>query len=624
MKVQGTTVTTTSVLFPLSFKFQIYLHSGNYNLVTKMKIMTGAKLVVDDNSTLIANKDLIVYKEFNDQSKLSPLYPVNKSEGEFIIKGDATINSAFGGKIQTSNDKKNDANLNINTSALSVTSKEAYNTDAIGAFFGKVEGKYPVTEHGIINLNTNDNTSFNNLEKTIYYSLNTDDFFIKATNLGEYKIIFHLNGGTIDGSTNDVEQTYKIAKESTTIRGISLADPVKKYNQFDGWFLSDNITPAIGQTVYKGQTLDLYAHYSLANYNINYMVVYDDDEGKIFDSSHFKPTFNYDELDLTLEMPVDPEYHFYGWYINNDLTNTVNKITKEMGYQDINLYGVFSKSIVCKVTFDANGHPDYFKDLESFNILTSDSKNVKLPTSLYNEVSTKEYYLEGFVDQDEKIFVPETYGTFSKDSLVLKAKWVLKNSVTYYDRHGNATGDVDYFYKTQNIHFRSEDSLTNIEKTYEDNSNKNVHKSFTFNGFTDSLNGDKKYDFDSFSDTVMGDFNFKVYPAYSVISKYLLSFSIHAKIDLKKDGSYNLSYLDLNHSLSGNKGGGEDYIEPGTLVTFTANAQSYLYLFKDTYFNWAINGVTSFIEGTSSGNTKNATVVKFLMPANSVSITFKS
>lgn len=444
MKVQGTTVTTTSVLFPLSFKYQIYLHSGNYNLVTKMKIMTGAKLVVDDNSTLIANKDLIVYSKFNDQSKISPLYPADKSEGEFIIKGDATINAAFGGKIQTSNKKENDANLNVNTSTLSVTSKEAYNTDSIGAFFGKVEGKYPVTETGKINLNTNGNTSINNLEKTIYYSLYTDNFFIKATNLGEYKMIFHLNGGTIDGSTNDIEQTYKIAKESTTIRGISLADPVKKYYQFDGWFIDDT-KPAIGQTVYKGDILHLYAHYSFANYHINYMVAYDDEEGKLFDTSSFKDTFNYEELDLALETPVDPEYHFYGWYVNNDLTNTIDKITQEMGYQDINLYGVFSKSIVCKVTFDANGHPDYFNNLESFNILTSDPKNVKLPTSICDEDKTKEYYLDGFEDQNGKIFNSETYGDFSSDSLILKARWAYKSKITYFDKDSKDLGYSEYY-----------------------------------------------------------------------------------------------------------------------------------------------------------------------------------
>lgn len=467
MKVQGTTVTTTSVLFPLSFKFHVYLHSGNYNLVTKMKIMTGAKLVVDDNSTLIANKDLIVYKEFNDQSKISPLYPA-KDEGEFIIKGDATINSAFGGKIQTSNDKKNDANLNVNTGTLSVTSKEAYNTDSIGAFFGKVEGKYPVTETGKINLNTNGNTSINNLEKTIYYSLNTDNFFIKATNLGEYKMIFHLNGGTVNGFTNDIEQTYKIAKESTTIRGISLADPVKKYYQFDGWFIDDK-TPAIGQTVSKGQIIHLYAHYSLANYNINYMVVYDDEEGKIFDSSHFKQTFNYDELDLALEIPVDPEYHFYGRYINNDLTNSIDKITKEMGYRDINLYGVFSKSVVCKVSFDANGHPDYFNDLESFNILTSDPKNVKLPVSLYDEDPTKEYFLEGFEYEKNKIFDPETYGAFTSDTLVLKAKWGNKFTITYNvcksinnnGKHGELMGQtLDYIKPGADVQLRNESSFT--------------------------------------------------------------------------------------------------------------------------------------------------------------------
>lgn len=560
MKVQGTTVTTTSVLFPLSFKFHVYLHSGNYNLVTKMKIMTGAKLVVDDNSTLIANKDLIVYKEFNDQSKISPLYPA-KDEGEFIIKGDATINSAFGGKIQTSNDKKNDANLNVNTSTLSVTSKEAYNTDSIGAFFGKVEGKYPVTETGKINLNTNGNTSINNLEKTIYYSLYTDNFFIKATNLGEYKMIFHLNGGTIDGSTNDIEQTYKIAKESTTIRGISLADPVKKYYQFDGWFIDDT-KPAIGQTVYKGDTLHLYAHYSFANYHINYMVVYDDEEGKLFDTSSFKDTFNYKELDLALETPVDPEYHFYGWYVNNDLTNTIDKITQEMGYQDINLYGVFSKSVVCKVTFDANGHPDYFNNLESFNILTSDPKNVKLPTSQYDDDDpTKEYYLIGWEDENGKLFNKETYA-FKNETLLLKAKWGNKFTLKYVDRNSQQIGNIEYYKSGSSAFIKGSSEIGEENAVVEDVDPKKYKIVYTISSWTDMNNNVVNF-YDNYvinKDTVLkAKYSTKNYIYLSIsneswsLGKYQVvnSAILNGSIDILSDGAYVCNTDSIKFNIEG-------------------------------------------------------------------------
>lgn len=606
MKVQGTTVTTTSVLFPLSFKFHVYLHSGNYNLVTKMKIMTGAKLVVDDNSTLIANKDLIVYKEFNDQSKISPLYP-NKGEGEFIIKGDAMINSPFGGKIITTNDKENDANLNVNTSTLSVTSKEAYNTSTFNAFIGKVEGDYPVTEPGIINLNTNGSTSFNNLEKTIYYSLKTDNFFVKATNLGEYKMIFHLKGGTIDGTTNDIEQTYKIAKDSTTIRGISLADPVKKYYRFDGWFIDDDDTkPAIGQTVSKGQTIHLYAHYSLANYHINYMVVYDDEEGKIFDSSHFKQTFNYNELDWTLETPVDPEYHFYGWYVNNDLTNTVVKITKEMGYQDINLYGVFSKSVVCKVSFDANGHPDYFNDLESSNILTSDPKNVKLPTSLYDDDPTKEYYLIGFEDEKGNLFDPNTYGTFTSDVLVLKAKWGNKFTITYNvcksinnnGKHSELTSQVhDYIKPGEDIQLRNESSFaddfgaSNVDE--EDFKTEYVLRSWESEG--------KSYNLNETYQNVHSDLRFN--GVYSKSIKYKLTIIIEgSNMDSRKGKSVTITSNSFGELVYKVPNKNEDinevfYVELGDSINFKMDKKPD---WKLTIY-WKISGGIN-----KSGNTDNA------------------
>lgn len=622
MKVQGTTVTTTSVLFPLSFKFHVYLHSGNYNLVTKMKIMTGAKFVVDDNSTLIANKDLIVYKEFNDQSKISPLYPA-KDEGEFIIKGDATINSAFGGKIQTSNDKKNDANLNVNTSTLSVTSKEAYNTDSIGAFFGKVEGKYPVTETGKINLNTNGNTSINNLEKTIYYSLNTDNFFIKATNLGEYKMIFHLNGGTIDGSTNDIEQTYKIAKESTTIRGISLADPVKKYYQFDGWFIDDT-KPAIGQTVYKGDTLHLYAHYSFANYHINYMVVYDDEEGKLFDTSSFKDTFNYKELDLALETPVEPEYHFYGWYVNNDLTNTIDKITQEMGYQDINLYGVFSKSVVCKVTFDANGHPDYFNNLESFNIATSDPKKVKLPTSIYDEDKTKEYYLDGFEDQNGNTFVPEKYGTFTSDSVVLKARWANKTEIKYFDRSNNYLGYSEYYKNGTETYLQTDTSYFNkdVMTDYlvipsDSNTNPEFKKYYAFSGWKVNnvlVSSSETYVVGDTNVNAIADYGteFRTYYKVSILVKK----TTIANPKIGKKLTISTSEFSKEYSINSSK-----------------NVEHILYVFVNDSVEISFQGYSALwdsaprkIEGaySDSDDGRQDTDRKLIMPAGSLMITYNA
>lgn len=431
LKVSNQTVSTKNVFFPYSFKFQTYLHNGNYNLSTKMKIMTGSTFAVDDNSTLTINNELVVYSKFEDKSKVPPNYPKEKEEGKFIINGDSVINSAFAGKINTSNTKTNDANLSVNTSNFSITSKEGNNNSKMAIITGNIDNPYDVSENGTIYLNNNGSTGYAGLEKTIYYSLYADNFFVKASNLGEYKLIFNLEGGTIEGSSAKIEKVYKIAKDSTILRGISIEDPFKKYYKFDGRYLADG-TPAIGQTVKKGQTLELYAHYSLANYNINYMIVYDDDENKQYDASHFIQTFNHDDLDLVLPVPVDPEYNFYGWYIGNDLTNTISKITLEMGYQDINLYGVFSKSKICKVSFDANGHPDYFDNLESFNIATSDPNKVKLPTSLNADKDpTKEYYLVGWEDPNGKIFKSDTYGAFESEALVLKAKWGNKFTVTY-------------------------------------------------------------------------------------------------------------------------------------------------------------------------------------------------
>ncbi len=103
LSVMGKTISidTSKVLLPINWKFDISLNNGSYTFGTKMKLMTGAKIVVNDDATLDVNSEFIVYSSFTDNCPLGYQYP-KKNAAEFIVNGTANINNSFGGKIKTS------------------------------------------------------------------------------------------------------------------------------------------------------------------------------------------------------------------------------------------------------------------------------------------------------------------------------------------------------------------------------------------------------------------------------------------------------------------------------------------------------------------------------------------
>lgn len=566
MKVASATVSTQDVLFPFSFKFHVYLHNGDYNLDTKMKLMTGAKLVVDDGASLNINSEFTIYHEFSDRSEIGPLYP-NKSEGEFIVKGDVNLNSTFAGNIKTINDKANDCYVYANAQNYSINSKEGSNTRKFNAYVGNITNQYTINEVGNIYLSDNGTISYNGLAKNnVYFSMNTDDFFIKAENLSNYTLEFNLEGGSIDGSAPSFTREYKMAKDSMVLKGFSVGEPYKKYYKFDGWFLADG-TSAIGYTIKKGETLKLYAHYSLANFSINYFIEYDDDENKRYDTSAFKTTFNYDELDLDLPIPTDPGYSFYGWFLNEDLNNTISKITREIGYQDINLYGVFSDSTICKVTFDSNGHDDYFENLHSFNIVTSNPTKVEIPKSLYDYEPTKEYYLIGWEDENGKLFNNETYGALKNETLLLKAKWGNKFTLKYADRNNKQIGDIEYYKAGASAFIRGASEIGEENAIVEDIDPEKYKVAYTVIAWEDSDNNIVNF-YDNYviqQDTVLkGKYDFKNYIYFSIVKNeswlggvtlydVLQSAILNDSVDLLSGGAYVCNTDSIKFSIEGSR-----------------------------------------------------------------------
>lgn len=469
-------VNTQNVLFPISYKYDISLYDGSYTFTTPIKVMNGARLLVDETASLNVNSDFIVYsKEFND-GKGAFKYPI-KPNAELIVNGSITYNKSNGGLTQTLSTKSDYSYIYENSSNLSVTSKEG--TGSVTSFTTSCEMK----ETAQAKLETASGISVSNIETSVYISEKNTDYFAKASNLGKYTINYHLNGGTVDGETvtdDVITKEYPILKDKPkTLIDYALSSPKKKFYSFSGWRLvSSTGESASGQVVRDGYMLDVYASYELKTYSITYNVLYAEGLEMSDKYQNLNPTsFTMEDLKpLTISKPTDGDLNFYGWYFNNDTSKEILQITKDMegiGYDDITLSGYFSDKTMCAVTFDANGHNDYFKNLSSFNMVTDDPTKVTLPESLYDYVPTKEYYLIGWEDSNGNIFngntLPDTYGEFGSETLTLKAKRGNKFKVLYNvcktiinnNKYGEIKGQVIDYIKPGNLLLRNESSFEN-------------------------------------------------------------------------------------------------------------------------------------------------------------------
>ncbi len=93
--VLGTKVIDTkSVLFPISYKYDISFYSGTYNFVTPIKLLNGSKLFIDSTANLNVNADFIIYsQDFNDAGFSGIKYP-EKSHAQLTANGSITYNKA--------------------------------------------------------------------------------------------------------------------------------------------------------------------------------------------------------------------------------------------------------------------------------------------------------------------------------------------------------------------------------------------------------------------------------------------------------------------------------------------------------------------------------------------------
>lgn len=111
-------ISTSDVLFPVSWKYDISLENGDYVFDTQMKFLPGSSIVVN-NAALNIKSRCVFYNGGMDDKKSGGCFPYAKNQkaADFLIKdASASINNSFGGFV---NGQANDQSmLTVNTQSL--------------------------------------------------------------------------------------------------------------------------------------------------------------------------------------------------------------------------------------------------------------------------------------------------------------------------------------------------------------------------------------------------------------------------------------------------------------------------------------------------------------------------
>ena len=117
-------ISTSDVLFPVSWKYDISLENGDYVFDTQMKFLPGSSLAIN-NGNLKINSGCVFYNADMDDKKEGGNFPYAKSQkaAKFLAKDSAvTINNSFGGFVD--GEANRESSLIIYSTSLTYTVTE--------------------------------------------------------------------------------------------------------------------------------------------------------------------------------------------------------------------------------------------------------------------------------------------------------------------------------------------------------------------------------------------------------------------------------------------------------------------------------------------------------------------
>ncbi len=613
------TISTEDVLFPLSYRLNLNFYSGVYNINTKCKLMTGSNFHSDYSSTMNFNKDFIIYKSYSDPDG-NPKYPT-KDRARFIINGNTNISGAFGGLVETTNDKET-MYLNISSKTLSVTSIEGHGSSTIitNDFTKYDQPDLTQVARGEVLSSDKETHPVTNFESTIYTSSNYS-YFVKANDLGSYTIKYYN-----DDKTLYKEVSYPIFKgETISLNGLSIEEPTKRFYKFEGWKitsnsdLTTNLKDPNGFEVKENNTYYAIASYSLATYSISFNYEFLDCKESELVNDNNVLSFTKNDLPLTLKKASNKGTYFNGWYINKDYNNSyliIDESINDVGYKDLELTCQFTNSKTYTIKFIDNTYSDKYSSgaLNTQKVSNINDINIPYPINC-NENPNFNMYFEGFYDQNDNKLDENYVFNDQDDVIIFTAKWSNKDILTYLDNNGKEIAK-DYYKKGSQVTLKGINEFDNSDYTNpkDETSGADKHTYYTLSGYSTTKNGSKVYDLGS----NISNFNsMNLYPYYEYYSTYLLECNIDAS-NLINDGKYDIKFNNTTLTLEGNNKT-TNYLSNDTIIEVKIYKLSY-WILSTKYFNWSITGVTNFLEGTSSGNTSEEHTIKFKMPKGKVTI----
>lgn len=407
----------------------ISVEEGSKFTLTKSDylFLPGSSLTVKKGATVTIGSNVDVtmatWSEIEGLSGGFKKHCKDKVDAKAIVNGAVIVNGSIGGIWESAEES---AILNISggqntisTYRTMISSDDPYYIQKTLAATGNING-----------------TINSNFSKTVYVSVNNNGtyYWTEATNVTEFTLNF------FDGNNLLETKTMLVVDGTSYIITGNEYKPTKKYYDFVKWTLADGTT-AVGKVLNNGESINLYANWTLHKYDVIYNITYEDCEdlstGLIngnFDS------FTYDDVvnKLSFVDAIDGTLFFDGWYIDPDCTIKLknNEITLEEwekygSYVEdgLTLYGKFSKNTKYTISFVTN---ESSMETPNEQVVSSASEVILPDASIFATNKNFARYLQGwYTTADCQPGTEFNETTVLTGNTTLYAKWADKYKITF-------------------------------------------------------------------------------------------------------------------------------------------------------------------------------------------------
>ena len=507
-------INSSELFFPISYKFNIELCGGVFDVENKIKFLPGASLTVSQGATLNVNGDLIFYQEYNDfEGKEDSCYPSDLIPAECVINGNMNVNAPFGGNISSN---CSNAKVVIDKQAQTLLSvKESYAIFSTARFveiIGDLEaGKLAYQEYAPTNAQIRGALT-QEQSLTVTQSLNlpcyadsgsysqAGVYYYKQTdgNSGWVTSAFEISYQTNDSSINLPETNIVVEDCNGFAISLSQLNLSRDFYSFGGWYYNCDFTQKVadGDIIYQSTTL-------FAKWNANYyMVNFHQSNG--FES--WSESFAFTEEISAKNLPVygnENGESFLGWYLDNQFKLLVLSYAQALKganeNNQVDLYAKWQKQELL-ITLNTNNE-EYLKQVQPIQAQSiSQLSAIEFPKALED---TKTKYFAGWYCGETKV-CDWSFVNQDKSLYELVAHWESKYKLTFASEHPSAQdlcftantvvwlspAQLQNGYSLENLSVESifDQSLTTFTKY---DSDITVAHYFT-NGWSDEQNGNDK------------------------------------------------------------------------------------------------------------------------------------